>query len=49
MQKGNKEVIESKLAEHFAKIRSVVDMFEQKTRSKLETHMQDQSAKLMDV
>jgi hypothetical protein len=36
MQKGNREVIENKLIEHFTKIRKVVDQFEQKARTHLE-------------
>lgn len=49
MQKGNKEVIESKLVEHFTKIRSVVDLFEQRTRSKLGTLVEEQHLKLLNV
>lgn len=39
MQRGNREVIENKLLEHFSKIRKVVDMFEQKTKGKLDELM----------
>jgi len=35
MQKGNREVIDNKLSEHFAKIRKVIDSFEDKIRNKL--------------
>jgi hypothetical protein len=40
MQKGNREVIENKLLEHFNKIRKNVDTFEEKTRSKLNELME---------
>jgi len=33
MQRGNREVIENKLIEHFTKIRRVVDSFELKAKS----------------
>jgi hypothetical protein len=36
MQKGNREVIENKLSEHFAKIRRTVDAFELKAKDRLE-------------
>lgn len=39
MQKGNREVIENKLMEHFSKIRRLVDSFELKAKSKLEELM----------
>jgi hypothetical protein len=35
MQRGNREVVENKLMEHFAKIRNVVDLFEVKTKEGL--------------
>lgn len=40
MQKGNREVIENKLQEHFTKIRRVVDLFESKAKNKLEELME---------
>jgi hypothetical protein len=49
MQRGNREVIENKLSEHFTKIRKVVDSFEEKTKSKLDELMDDQNTKLIKV
>lgn len=40
MQKGNREVIENKLIEHFEKIRRLIDSFEQKAKNKLEDLME---------
>jgi hypothetical protein len=36
MQKGNREVIENKIKEHFMKIRKVVEGYELKMMSRLE-------------
>mmetsp|Transcript_34155 Transcript_34155/g.33337 ORF Transcript_34155/g.33337 Transcript_34155/m.33337 type:complete len:191 (+) Transcript_34155:285-857(+) len=49
MQKGNREVIENKLLEHFTKIRKVVDAFEQKAKSQLEELMEEQNQKISMV
>ena len=49
MQKGNREVIENKLLEHFTKIRRVVDTFEQKAKTVLEELMEQQNGKLSQV
>ena len=46
MQKGNREVIENKLSEHFSKIRRVIDTFEIKAKNKLEELMDEQNSKL---
>jgi len=39
MQKGNREVIENKIQEHFNKIRRVVDLYEEKINTKLDEVM----------
>jgi len=49
MQRGNREVIENKLKEHFSKIRRVVDSFEAKMQTQLASLMDEQSAKLLAV
>ena len=41
MQRGNREVIENKLMEHFAKLRRIVDQFEQKTKESMEELMEE--------
>jgi hypothetical protein len=43
MQSGNRQVIESKLQEHFLKIRRAVDGFEQQSKQKLEYLIDSQS------
>jgi len=49
MQKGNKEVIDNKIAEHFGKIRRVVDQCEASTREKMATLAEEQGGKLQQV
>ena len=49
MQRGNREVIENKLVEHFTKIRRVVDTFEQKSKRMLEELMEKQNLKICQV
>lgn len=49
MQKGNQEVIENKLQEHFNKIRRVVDAFEAKMKNKFVELMEEQSLKIDNV
>ncbi len=49
MQRGNREVIENKLTEHFSKVKKIVEAFEDKMKGKLEELMDEQTTKLNDV
>ncbi len=49
MQKGNREVIENKIKEHFMKIRKVVEGYEQKMMLRLDEIVQEQSVKIANV
>lgn len=49
MQKGNREYIENKLEDHFAKVRRVVDESESEAREKLEEVIEEQNVKLVKV
>jgi hypothetical protein len=49
MQRGNREVVENKLIEHFAKIRNVVDIFEAKTKDGLKVLSDKQALKYQGI
>jgi hypothetical protein len=46
MQKGNRDIIEGKMNEHFIKIRRVIDIFEAKMQQKLDSLTDEQTQRL---
>ena len=46
MQRGNRDVIEGKLQEHFLKLRSVLAKFEADAKNKFEQLMENQNTKI---